>query len=193
VAVVDEEDCRIIGETGEIVVRPKIPCIFMLGYDNAPSETVEAFRNLWFHTGDRGRISPDGYLYFVDRQKDCIRRRGENISSWEIESVLARHPGVLESAAYAVPSQFSDDEVMVALVPRPGAELDPEQVHEFCAAQLPAYAVPSYIRVMAMLPHTPTERVQKFRLREEGVTADAWHSKEIQMSEDRRGGGSRQW
>jgi len=191
VAVVDQEDRQITGETGEIVVRPKIPCAFMLGYDNAPEVTVEAFRNLWFHTGDRGRMSAGGDLYFVDRQKDCIRRRGENISSWEIESVLARHPGVLESAAYAVPSQFSDDEVMVALVPRPGAELDPAQVHEFCAGQLPAYAVPSYIRVMAALPHTPTERVQKFRLRAEGVTADAWQSKEIQVSEQRRAGGSR--
>jgi carnitine-CoA ligase len=191
VAVVDQEDMQITGETGEIVVRPKIPCIFMLGYDNAPEVTVEAFRNLWFHTGDRGRISAGGDLYFVDRQKDCIRRRGENISSWEVESVLARHPDVLESAAYAVPSQFSDDEVMVALVPRPGTELDPAQVHEFCAGQLPAYAVPSYIRVMAGLPHTPTERVQKFRLREEGVTADAWHINEIQMTEHRRAGGSR--
>ena len=191
VAVVDEQDQQIVAEVGEIVVRPRIPCTFMLGYDNAPEVTVEAFRNLWFHTGDRGRMSPDGDLYFVDRQKDCIRRRGENISSWEIESVLARHPGVLESAAYAVPSQLSDDEVMVALVPRPGAELDLDQVHAFCATHLPAYAVPSYIRVMTALPHTPTERVQKFRLREEGVTADAWHSNEILMSEHRRGGGSR--
>jgi crotonobetaine/carnitine-CoA ligase len=98
---------------------------------------------------------------------------------------------VLESAAYAVPSQFSDDEVMVALVPQPGAELDPAQVHEFCAARLPAYAVPGYIRVMAALPHTPTERVQKFRLRADGVTADAWRSNEIRSSENRRGGGSR--
>lgn len=191
VAVVDEEDRQVTEEVGEIVVRPRVPCAFMLGYDNAAEATVEAFRNLWFHTGDRGRISAGGDLYFVDRQKDCIRRRGENISSWEIESVLARHPDVLESAAYAVPSQFSDDEVMVALVPQPGAELDPAQVHEFCAARLPAYAVPGYIRVMAALPHTPTERVQKFRLRADGVTADAWRSNEIRSSENRRGGGSR--
>jgi crotonobetaine/carnitine-CoA ligase len=196
VAVVDEEDRPVTARVGEIVVRPRVPCAFMVGYDNAPEVTVEAFRNLWFHTGDRGRMSAGGDLYFVDRQKDCIRRRGENISSWEIESVLARHPGVLESAAYAVPSQFSDDEVMVALVPRPGAELDPALVHAFCASQLPAYAVPSYIRVMAALPHTPTERIQKFRLREEGVTADAWRSDEILMNEHRlnehrRGGGSR--
>lgn len=191
VAVFDDEDGHITGTVGEIVVRPKVPCAFMLGYANAPDATVTAFRNLWFHTGDRGWMSEEGELYFVDRKKDCIRRRGENISSWEIESILARHPGILESAAYAMPSEFSDDEVMIAIVGKPGVVLDPAQVHEFCVGELPAYAVPSYIRLVDSLPHTPTERVQKFRLRDEGVTADAWHSPEIQMSKNRRVGGPR--
>jgi crotonobetaine/carnitine-CoA ligase len=191
VSVFDEEDRRITGESvGEIVVRPKIPCAFMLGYDNAPELTVTAFRNLWFHTGDRGWMSPEGDLYFVDRMKDCIRRRGENISSWEVESVLSRHPGVLESAAYGVPSELSDEEVMVALVPKPGAVLDPAEVHAFCAEHLPAHAIPRYIRLVDALPHTPTERVQKYRLREEGVTPDAWRRNDG-ISRPRHSGGSR--
>jgi carnitine-CoA ligase len=191
VSVFDEEDRRIAGESvGEIVVRPKIPCAFMLGYDNAPEVTVTAFRNLWFHTGDRGWMSPEGDLYFVDRMKDCIRRRGENISSWEIESVLSRHPGVLESAAYGVPSELSDEEVMVALVAKPEVVLDPAEVHAFCADHLPAYAIPRYIRLVEALPHTPTERVQKYRLREEGVTPDAWRRKD-EISRPRHSGGSR--
>ena len=191
VSVVDEEDRRITDESvGEIVVRPKVPCAFMLGYDNAPEATVTAFRNLWFHTGDRGWMSPGGDLYFVDRTKDCIRRRGENISSWEIESVLSRHPGVLESAAYGVPSELSDEEVMIAVVAKPGAVLDPAEVHAFCAGHLPAYAIPSYIRLLESLPHTPTERVQKYRLREDGVTADAWRRSD-EITRPRQGGGSR--
>ena len=180
VSTFDDEGCRITdGNVGEIVVRPKVPCAFMLGYDNAPEDTVSAFRDLWFHTGDRGWISSDGDLYFIDRKKDCIRRRGENISSWEIESVLSRYSGILESAAYAVPSELSDDEVMVALVAKPGITLHPADVHAFCLEHLPAYAVPSFIRLVPFLPHTPTQRVQKYQLRKEGVTPDAWRSNQI--------------
>jgi crotonobetaine/carnitine-CoA ligase len=162
------------GEIGEIVIRPKVPWALMLGYDHAPEATISAFRNLWFHSGDRGWMSEDGELYFTDRRQDCIRRRGESISSWEIESVLARHPGIFESAAYGVPSELSEEEVMIALVALPGAVLDPAEVHLYCAEHLPRYAVPRYIRLVPSLPHTPTERVQKFVLRNEGVTPDTW-------------------
>lgn len=163
-------------EIGEIVVRPNLPSAMMSGYDGYPDVTLHAFRDLWFHTGDRGRMSKDGYLYFVDRLKDCIRRRGENISSWEVERVITEHPAVLEAAAYGVPSTLSEEEVMVAVVPRSIDEVDAAAIHEFSASRLPAYAVPRFIRFVASLPRTPTERVEKYRLRAEGVTADTWSS-----------------
>ena len=139
-------------------------------YFGMPEATVEAFRNLWFHTGDRGRFDDDGFLYFIDRIKDCIRRRGENISSWEVEKVVNGHDAVNESAAYGVSSELSEEEVMVAVVLQPGATLGPEELLDHCQGRMAHFAVPRYVRFVDELPKTPSQRIQKFLLRADGVT-----------------------
>ncbi|WP_433507986.1 AMP-binding protein [Pseudonocardia halophobica] len=162
------------GEAGEIVCRPKVPGILFSGYHDMPDETVAAWRDLWFHTGDRGRMDADGYLYFLDRLSDSIRRRGENVSSWEIERVLATHPAVDAVAAYGVPSPLSEEDVMVAVVLVPGAELDGPGVVAHCTGRLTEFAVPRYVRFLDALPVTPSQRTEKYKLRADGVTADTW-------------------
>ena len=152
-------------------MRPKLPRGFMLGYYGRDADTVRATRNLWFHTGDRGWLSPDGDVYFEERAKDSIRRRGENISAWEVESVLDRHPAVLESAVYGVAAEAVDEEVMAAVV-LSNPDADPRQIIQESASDLPAYAVPRYVRAVAELPRTDTMKVQKAELRKQGVTAD---------------------
>ena len=129
---------------------------------------------MWFHTGDALRRDEEGWYYFVDRYKDALRRRGENISSYEIEQALLAHRGVLECAVIAVPAavEAGEDEVMACLVAESGT--DPRDVWEFCSRRVPAFAVPRFIRIMAALPKTPSERVQKAELRGEGVTADTY-------------------
>jgi crotonobetaine/carnitine-CoA ligase len=157
------------GEAGEILVRPLEPGIVLQEYWARPDATIAAFRDLWFHTGDRGRRDEDGFYYFVDRLKDCIRRRGENISSWEIESVLSVHPNVVECAAYGVPDDLGEDEAMVAVVLRPGVEPDARALMDFCQQRLARFAVPRYIAFRTQLPKTHNQRTQKFALRSEGV------------------------
>ena len=162
------------GQMGEILVRPKVPFGFMAGYLNMPDKTVEAWRNLWFHTGDAGIMDESGLLTFVDRIKDCIRRRGENISATEVEAVVQQFPGVAEVAAYAVPSDIpgAEDEVMLAVVPQPGQPLACEELVRVSAAQLPRFAKPRFVRIMAELPKTATGKVQRAVLRKQG-TSDA--------------------
>jgi carnitine-CoA ligase len=173
VAIHDPDDRPVpTGVRGEIVCRPAAPYGLFAGYWQQPESTLHAFRNLWFHTGDGGYLDDEGYLVFTDRIKDSLRRRGENISSFEVERAVQAHPDVLEAAAYAARSELSEDEVMVAVVPRPGAHLDVEALLRFCADTMPRFAVPRYVRVMAELPKTPSQRVQKYRLRDEGVTPD---------------------
>jgi len=164
------------GQIGEIVVRPREPFAFSLGYHAMPDKTVEAWRNFWFHTGDAGRRDEDGYFYFVDRIKDCIRRRGENISSYEIESVLTSHPAVAEAAAVAVKSEVvgGEDEVKVCLVLKPDAQVTFEALAAFCLPRMPAFAVPRYWEFLDKLPRTPTEKIQKALLRAAGVTPTTW-------------------
>ena len=164
------------GTVGEIVVRPRVPFGFMAGYYKMPENTVEAWRNLWFHTGDAATMDADGYLTFVDRMKDCIRRRGENISSFEVETAIGRLKGVKEVAAYAVPAagRGAEDEVMLAVVPLPGCLLDAPAIARFAERELPRFAQPRFIDVMTDLPRTPTARVQKAELRRRGVTPATW-------------------
>lgn len=171
VAIHDENDNPRPPETaGEIVVRPREPWSIMQGYWNNPEATVAAWRNLWFHTGDLGKMTADGNLVYLDRLKDSLRRRGENISSFEVERAINTHPSVTEVAVYAVPSELTEDDVMAAVVLLEGCELDPAEFFGFCEENLPRFAVPTYVRVVEKLPTTPTERVEKFRLRNEGVT-----------------------
>jgi crotonobetaine/carnitine-CoA ligase len=168
VAVVDDQDRSLpAGDIGEIVLRPRRPDAMMIGYHNKDAATVRAWRNLWFHSGDRGRLSEEGHLYFEERTKDSIRRRGENISAWEVESVLDAHPDVAESAVYGLACEEADEEVAAALILR-RADADLAQILAFAEARLPAYAVPTLIRVMSDLPRTPTAKVQKAELRGAG-------------------------
>jgi carnitine-CoA ligase len=160
-----------VGHDGEIVARPRTPHGMFQGYWANPDATVTAWEDLWFHTGDRGHVRPDGNLVFVDRIKDTIRRRGENISSFEVERTVQQHPEVLEAAAYAVPSDIGEEEVALAVVLREGASVDPAALFRFCVDELPRFAVPRYIGFTDALPKTPSQRVQKYKLREVGVTA----------------------
>lgn len=175
VAIVDERDERVpTGTAGEIVTRPKHPGWMFEGYHDNAAATVAGWRNLWFHTGDRGVLDQDGYLTFLDRMKDTIRRRGENISSWEIERVVGRIEGVAAVAAYGVPSQLSEEEVMLAVVPAPGVQLDPAGIVAHCSSRLTGFAIPRYIRIMDALPLTSSQRVEKYRLRADARTANTW-------------------
>lgn len=175
VEVVDDLDELVPpGTPGEIVVRPKAPGWMFDGYDGQPDATASAWQNLWFHTGDRGLKDEDGFVTFLDRAKDTIRRRGENISSWEVERVVADDPAVAQVAAFGVRSELSEEEVMVAVVPAAGAQLDPADLLRRCDGALTTFARPRYLRVMDALPLTPSQRVEKYRLRSEGVTHDTW-------------------
>ncbi len=160
--------------TGEFVVRGKEPYGMMDSYYNMPEATVKVSRNLWFHTGDWGYRDEDGYFYFVDRKKDALRRSGENISSFEVEGVINSHPKILESAVFAVPSELGEDEVKVAVVLKKGEKLSPEELVSFCNDRMAYFAVPRYVEFRESLPKTPTSRVEKYKLREEGVTKDTW-------------------
>jgi crotonobetaine/carnitine-CoA ligase len=158
------------GHMGEILVRPRVPFGFMAGYYNLPEKTVEAWRNLWFHTGDAGTMDEAGLVTFVDRIKDCIRRRGENISATEVEAVVLGLPGVAEAAAYAVASDIpgGEDEVMLALVAETGSSISCEAVVFAANERLPRFARPRYVRVMDELPKTATGKIQRAVLRRQG-------------------------
>jgi len=157
------------GEVGELVVRPKFPWTLSPGYYGNPQATVAAWRNLWFHSGDSGYIDEDGWVYCVGRLGDRIRRRAENISSYDIEAAAKGHPAVLECAAVGVPSEFaSDDDVKLCLVLRAGADLQPEVMVAFLAQKLPHHMVPRYVEFLTALPRTPTQKVMKSRLRASG-------------------------
>jgi crotonobetaine/carnitine-CoA ligase len=139
-----------------------------------PDKTAESFRNGWFHTGDRVVREADGYFRFVDRLKDAIRRRGENVSSFEVEQVLLSHPDVGHAAVFPVPSELAEDEVMAAIVRRPGSALTAPALAEFCRPLLPQFAVPRFIEFVDELPATESGKVQKYKLRDRGVTANTW-------------------
>ncbi len=161
-----------VGSVGELLVRPKFPWTACQGYFNMPDKTCDAFRNLWFHTGDGLKRDNEGWYYFVDRLKDALRRRGENISSFEIEQALISHELIEEVAAIGVPAdqEAGEDEVMVFIVPSLGKVISAEAVWEYSEKQLPDFAIPRYIQIVKSLPKTPSEKVRKIELREIGVT-----------------------
>ena len=165
---------------GELVLRPRIPNICLHYYHKMPEKTVSDFRNFWFHTGDLCRKDDDGYIFFMDRVKDYIRRRGENISSFEVENMVSSPPKINEAAAIAVKvdeeGRYSEDEVMIVIVKEEGKNLDPKEIIEFLKPIMPKFMIPRFIKFRKSLPKTPTNRVQKAKLREEGVTADTWDS-----------------
>lgn len=171
VRILDEDDMPLpAGEVGQICVRAHEPNSMFSGYLGDAERTVEAWRNLWFHTGDRGWFDEDGDLWFSDRLGDVVRRMGEFISSYEVEQVLLAHPDIQIAAAFGVPSELIEEELMVTVVPRPGVELDPRVVRSWCADRLPRHAVPRYVELLEALPMTPTGKIEKYKLRDRGVT-----------------------
>ncbi|CAB4910130.1 unannotated protein [freshwater metagenome] len=157
-----------VGQVGELLVRTKQPWTMCAGYYGMPEKTAEAQRNLWFHTGDALRRDEDGWFYFVDRFKDAIRRRGENISSYEVEQAVLGHADVAECAAVAAPAstEAGEDEVAVFVVPLEGAEVAIDDLRSWCDERLPAFARPEYVAVLDRLPMTPSGKVRKLELRE---------------------------
>jgi crotonobetaine/carnitine-CoA ligase len=163
------------GETGELLVRTEDPAALNAGYYNMPDKTAEAWRGGWFHTGDAFRRDAEGFYYFVDRLKDAIRRRGENISSFEVENAVLEHPDVVDVAAVGVPAEYEGDEVMVIVVPKDRAAFDPAALIAWLEGRMPRFMVPRYVDVVDELPRNETSlRVKKMELRDRGVTATTW-------------------
>src|SRR5690606_14032926 len=173
--LVDEHDLEVpVGAAGEVVVRADLPWTLSHGYLNDPDATARAWRNGWFHTGDLMRRDRDGNYFFVDRLKDSLRRRGENISSFEVENAILAHPHVREAAVVPVPGDGSEDEVLAVIALAPGTALEPAALIEFLRDKLAYFMMPRFIRILDALPRTPTQKVEKHVLRAEGVTADTW-------------------
>jgi carnitine-CoA ligase len=173
--VVDENDEEVPpGTPGEMVVRSDEPFAFALGYNGLPEKTVEAWRNLWFHTGDRVVRDEHGWFWFIDRIKDSIRRRGENVSSYEVEAVLTEHPDVAAAAVVPVPAEVGDDDVLACVILREGAELAAEELIGWCEPRLAYFAIPRYVDFVDELPLTSNGKIEKYKLRERGVTASTW-------------------
>jgi carnitine-CoA ligase len=177
VRIVDENDVELPpGQIGELVFRPSDPWRVMLGYDRMPEATIANNRNFWFHTGDRAWKDEDGWFWYVDRIKDCIRRRGENISTHELEAIVRQHPAVAEVCAIAVPSELSEDEVMIYVQLRTGAHATAEEIVRFCDGRMPYFMVPRFIDFIDQFPLTPTAKIQKYKLRERAAATlrDVW-------------------
>jgi len=177
VRIFDENDDEApVGVQGEIVLRPKEPYLISMGFYNKPEKTAEALRNCWFHTGDGGYIDKDGYFYFTDRIKDYIRRRGENVSSVEVEVAISAHPKIKEVAVIGISTEYGglEQEIMAYIVLQEDAELKPEELMKWCEERLPYYVIPRYIEFIEDMPKTPTERVKKYELKKLGISENTW-------------------
>ena len=174
--VVDEFDAPVgPNEVGELIVRTREPWTMCVGYHGMPDKTAEAWRNGWFHTGDAFRFDDEGWFYFVDRMKDTIRRRGENISSFEIEACVNEHPAVIESVAIGVPSDLGEDDPMIFVLADPGAGLTAQALIDFLVERVPRFMIPRYVEFVAELPKTDASfRTRKFELRARGIGPDTW-------------------
>ena len=187
VRIFDDDDHELSrGTEGEIVIRPLRPHTMFEGYWGRPEATVEASRNWWYHTGDVGRIDEEGYLFFVDRKADYLRRRGENISSFEVERVLMSHGALADVAVHAVPSPLTEDDLKVTATVKEGAAVTEEELFRWCVDQLPYFALPRYIEFRAELPRSPVGRVLKRDLRAEAVTSATWDAEAAGMTYERR-------
>jgi carnitine-CoA ligase len=187
VRIFDDDDHELPrGAEGEIVIRPKRPHTMFEGYWGRPDATVETSRNWWYHTGDIGQVDAEGYLYFVDRKADYLRRRGENISSFEVERILMSHGALADVAVHAVPSPLTEDDLKVTATVKDGASITEEELFRWCAEELPYFALPRYIEFRAELPRSPVGRVLKRDLREEGVTPSTWDAEAAGATYERR-------
>jgi len=175
VRIVDDDDneCE-PGSLGEFIARSNKMFVGTTGYYKKPEATLELFKNGWIHTGDLGRMDEDGHFFFVDRKKQAIRRRGENISSFEVESVISSHEAVLESCAVGVPSELGEEEVKAVVVLKEGCSVTEEELIRWCEPRMAYFAIPRYIAIRDSMPKTPSERIEKFKLKKEGITADCW-------------------
>jgi crotonobetaine/carnitine-CoA ligase len=173
--IVDENDSTLPdGQAGELVLRAREPFAFATGYFGMPEKTVEAWRNLWFHSGDRVVRDADGHYRFIDRMKDSIRRRGENVSSWEVEQTIQSHPAVAACAIYPLPSELGEDEVAAAILLEPDQSLEPVDVIRHCEGKIAYFAIPRYVRILSQMPLTENGKIKKGVLRDAGVTTDTW-------------------
>ena len=187
VRIVDELDRELPANTsGEVVVRPLHPDIMFMGYWRRPEETLKLMRNLWFHTGDIGKFDDDDFFYFIDRKKDYLRRRGENISSFEMEAAFSGHPLIAEVAVHAVPSDKGEDDVKVTALLHASAELSEEDLFHWSVDVVPYYALPRYIEFREELPKNPQGRVLKYLLRDEGKTSNTWDLEETDIKVSKR-------
>lgn len=178
--IVDQNDCELpVGEIGELIIRSDSPWALNSGYFKDYAATAIAWRNGWFHTGDAFRVDEDGNYFFADRLKDAIRRRGENISSFEVEAEILAHPLVRECAVVAAANEMSEDDVLAVVATVPGSALEPAELFEFLRPRLAYFMLPRYIRVMNDLPKTPTQKVEKYVLRNQGVTVDTWDREKV--------------
>jgi crotonobetaine/carnitine-CoA ligase len=188
VKIVDQAGNEVpVGASGELIVRDDRPWTISHGYLNDPEATANTWRDGWFHTGDLFRRDADDNYFFVDRLKDALRWRGENISSFEVEREIMTHPSILEAAVVPVPGDGSDDEVLAAIALTPGAELDPAELIDFLKGKLAYFMIPRYVRLLDELPKTPTQKVEKHVLRNSGITADTWDREQagIRIERDR--------
>lgn len=187
VRIFDDADVEMpAGTDGEIVLRPKRAHAMFEGYWGRPDATVAASRNWWFHSGDIGRIDADGYLYFVDRKADYLRRRGENISSFEVEKILLRNTDIADVVVHAVPSELTEDDIKITAVLTPGSSLTEEKLFGWCVDELPYFALPRYIEFRDNLPRSPVGRVLKRVLRDEGATSTTWDLDASDVTYERR-------
>jgi crotonobetaine/carnitine-CoA ligase len=177
IEVVDTDNRPVpAGQSGEICIRAREPGLMMLGYYKMPNATAQQMRGDWFHSGDRGYLDEDGYLFFVDRKKEAIRRRGENISAYEVELIISKHPKVLEAAAIPVSSELSEDDVMAYIVLKPSETISFEELISFCSQNMPYYMVPRFIEFVDSLPKTPSQKIEKYKLKElaESRRSEIW-------------------
>jgi crotonobetaine/carnitine-CoA ligase len=188
VRIVDDHDVEVpCGAVGELIVRSDTPWTMNAGYNGQPQATADAWRNGWFHTGDLMRQDEAGEFFFVDRKKDAIRRRGENISSFEVENSVRQHPAVDEVVALGMQSDIAEEEVMVVIKPRSGHSIDPRALTDFLVPRMPYFMVPRYIRIVDDIPKTETNKVRKVVFRDQGITADTWDREKagIRLRRDR--------
>lgn len=186
VRLFDDEDREVPpGEVGEVVCRPRRPNVMFTGYWRRPEALAAVTRNLWFHTGDLGRFD-DGFFYFVDRKKDYLRRRGENVSSQEVEQALMAHPDLVEVAVHAVPSDVTEDDIKVTAVKAEGSTLTEGELFEWATERVPYFALPRYIEFRAELPISPLGRIHKYKLRDEGRTPTTWDREAAGVEWERR-------
>jgi crotonobetaine/carnitine-CoA ligase len=182
-AIVDEDDHPVAAETpGELLFRPKLPWLMMQGYVGRPDATVEATRNLWFHTGDIGRQDEDGYVYFIDRRKERIRRLGENISSFDVESIVSAHQDVRECAALAHPAALGEDDVRIVVVCADSSRLTAAALYDWLTGVMPKYMLPRYIEFADTLPRTATNKIEKHKLNEAGLAPSVWDQEQHRLT-----------